>query len=165
MHRRRWPLLKLRLHHFKSFQEFGIEVPAAETIILHQLEMEGDGGLDPFDDIFAQRTVHGADRLFPCPGYSDDLGDHTVVIRRDRISCIGVRINTDAMTSRLMQHGDPARRGPEIIIGVFRVDTAFDGMALGFIVQPADGVARRYFDLFLDEVKINYFLCSYFFPS
>src|SRR3982074_3689486 len=72
------------LHHLKSFQEFSIEITAAESLVLHQLQMKRNGGLDPFDDIFAQCTMHGIDRFFPGTGDRDDLGDHAIVVRRDR---------------------------------------------------------------------------------
>src|SRR5229473_8074380 len=63
------------------------------------------------------------------------------------------------MPARLVQHRDPARRRPEIIIGVLSIDTAFDGMSLRLIIETADRIACRYFYLFFYQVEIHHFLC------
>src|SRR5580692_4951471 len=114
--------------------------------------------LNTFDHIFAQRPVHRIDRLFPRPGDSNDLGNHGIIIRGYRIARIRMTVDPDTMPPRLMQHIDPARRRPEIIIGVLSVDPAFDGVPLRFVIQPADRLARRYLYLFFDQIEIRDFL-------
>src|SRR5882757_501120 len=56
-----------------------------------------------------------------------------------------------------MEDADATGGRPEIVIGVFRVDAAFDGMALWFVIEPADGVACGYLYLFFYQIKVDYF--------
>src|SRR5882762_3011911 len=118
--------------------------------------MERYRRLDPLDHILAQRTMHRIDRLLPRTGDSDDLGDHTIIIGRDRIPRICMRIHPDAMTAGLMQHIDTARRRPEIIIRILRIDPALDGMTLWLVIEPADRIARRNLYLFFYKVEIHH---------
>jgi len=64
------------------------------------------------------------------------------------------------MTARLVHYCNPARTWPEIIIGIFSIDPAFDGMHTGIIIQSRNGFAGSNFYLFLDQVVIGYFFCN-----
>src|SRR5260221_2871111 len=120
--------------------------------------MEGNRSLDPFDHILAERTVHRIDGFFPGAGYRNDLGDHGVIIGRYRITGIGMRVDPDTMSARLVKHVDPAGRRPEIVVRIFRIDTAFDGMPLGLVIQTADTIAGGYLDLLLNKIEVDDFL-------
>src|SRR5688572_5153073 len=61
------------------------------------------------------------------------------------------------MAARYMQYRYLTRRGTEIVIRIFRVDTAFDGMHLWCIVLARDRYACSYLYLFLDKVKVDHF--------
>ena len=59
----------------------------------------------------------------------DELGDQAVVLRWHRIALIERAIDTHAQAARRVIAGDQAGRGGKAV-GVFRIDAAFDGMAL-----------------------------------
>ena len=79
--------------HFEGIEEFGIEVTAAEALILHQLQVKGNRGFHPFNYIFAQRTVHGIDGFVARARYGDELADHGIIIRRNHIACIYMAVD------------------------------------------------------------------------
>src|SRR5580704_3008623 len=120
--------------------------------------MKGDRRPDALDHILAESPMHRIDRFFPRTGDGDDLGDQGIVIRRDRIAGIRMTVDPDTMPTRLMQDRDPARRGPEIIIRVLRIDPALDSMTLRFIIQTGNGLATRNFYLLLNKIEIHDFL-------
>src|SRR6516162_5347162 len=96
------------LNHPKAFEEFRVEISTAESFVLHQLEMKGNGGLDSLNDVFHQRAMHGINGFISGSGHCNDFSDHGIIIRRDGITCIGMRIQSDAMTAGLMEHRDPS---------------------------------------------------------
>src|SRR5450432_1972920 len=62
------------------------------------------------------------------------------------------------MTTGLVKHRYLAGAWSEIIIGIFGIDTALNGMSLRFIIFSADRFACRYFNLFFYQIKIYHFL-------
>ncbi len=68
-----------------------------------------------------------------------------------------MRIHANPMTARLVQDSDSSGRGSEIIIGIFCIDPAFNGMPLRLIILTAYRFARCYFDLFFDQIEIHDF--------
>src|SRR5258708_27406465 len=61
------------------------------------------------------------------------------------------------MPAGLVEDGDPSRGRSEIIIGIFGIDTALNGMPLRLVIESADRISCRYFDLFFDQVEIHHF--------
>ncbi len=61
------------------------------------------------------------------------------------------------MAAGLMEDADTPGGRPEIIVGVFRVDPAFDGMSLGLVVKAADAIPRSYFYLFFYQIEVDHF--------
>ena len=74
----------------KALQELGGVISLEEIGVLHQAKMKGDRGFYSLHHKFRERTVHFGDGLFPGLRHGDQLGDHTVVVRRDRITGINV---------------------------------------------------------------------------
>src|SRR5580765_4519089 len=99
--------------------------------------MKGNCSLHPFYYIFSKCAVHGVDGFTPGPGYGYDFTNHGIIIRRDGISGINVRIYAYPMTTGLVEGSYSSRRRPEIIIWIFCINPAFDGMALWLIVYTA----------------------------
>src|SRR5690606_32352412 len=64
------------LLHNKSVKEFGGKITLPEIFVSHELLVKGNGGVYPFNYIFAQGAAHGIDGFFPGAGYGDDLADH-----------------------------------------------------------------------------------------
>ncbi len=76
-------------------------VPAAqERRVEHQLLVQRQIGLDPFDDHFGQRDAHFGDRLLARVGPGDHLADQRIVVRRHEIVGVGVRVDADARPAR-----------------------------------------------------------------
>src|ERR1700754_2617887 len=156
MQQAKWP--EVGLDHLKRFEKLRIKVASAELLILHQLQMKRYRSLDPLYHILAQRTMHRIDSLLPRTRHRNDLCDHRIIIWRYRIPGIRMRINPDPMSARLMKHIDPTWRRPEIIVRIFRIDTALDSMSLWFIVYSANAISGSYFYLFFNKIKIDDFL-------
>src|SRR5687768_10193620 len=95
----------------ETFQELCVKVTAAEAFVFHQLQMEWNGGFDTLDHIFCQCAMHGGNGFIPCSCNSNDFSDHGVIIGRDGISCVNMRINPDAVAARLVQNRDLAWAG------------------------------------------------------
>ena len=71
-------------------------------------------GADSIDTQFAQCSQHALDRFAARRLMDDQLADHRVVIGRDGIAAVGVRIESHAETAGGDQPFDPSRRGLKI---------------------------------------------------
>src|SRR3990172_3867468 len=156
--------------------------PAADKArVQQQFPVQREVGLDALHDHFRQRDPHAADRLVPRGAVGDDLADHRIVVRRNRVALIDVGIDAYAGTARGMVSGDVSR-GRREIERVFGVDAAFDRMAARFDlplalpelfagrdadlllhdVDAGDHLGHRMFDLdagvHLDEVELTVFV-------
>lgn len=89
--------------------------------------MEARSGFDPADSQFAQGSLHGSDGFFARLAMDDDFGDHRIVVRRDAVAAVGMGVDADAEASWQVHRLDFAWTGLEVFIGVFGIDTAFDG--------------------------------------
>ena len=124
----------------------------------HELLVEGDGRLDPFDDVLIEGTLHLGDGLLPGLRDHDELGDHAVVMGGDAVPGIDVGVDPDAVPARsvVIRHRSGARC--EVAVGVLGVDAALDGVHLGVIVPSGNRIAVGEFDLLLDQVVIHHLL-------
>ena len=120
--------------------------------------MEGNGGFDAINHKLLQGALHPNNYFFSCLTAHDQLGDHGIVIRRDDISCVNVRIYPYTTASRDMQIQDFSWAWSETICWILRIDSAFHCKQLRVVISTRNGLARGYFYLFFDEVKVGYFL-------
>jgi len=86
----------------------------------------------------------------------DQLGDHRVVVRRDRIAFLDARI--DAHGQRLYgrhQMHQPAGRGQEALVGILGVEARLDGVTADreLLLRQRQRLAGRDAQLPLDEVE------------
>src|SRR5450830_140494 len=107
-----------------------------EAGIHHQFAVQRDVGLNAFDHHFRQRNLHAADSLFAGGTVRDDLADHGVVVWRDEVTGVRVRIDADARTARYVPRGQATWRRRELE-RVFGIDAAFDCMTLQLDVALA----------------------------
>ena len=70
-----------------------VEITATEGFGGHQFLVEGDGSLDPFHDEFVEGTGHFVECLVAGLGSADQFGDHRIVVGRNRLSGIHVRVH------------------------------------------------------------------------
>ena len=100
--------------------------------------MQGDGGFDALDVQFAEGPLHAGDGLAPGRLVDDQLADHRIVVGRDDVAFVDVRIEPHAESAGDAQPRDRARRGAEVLVRVFGVDAALDRHALLANVRLAE---------------------------
>ena len=114
------------------FHKARIVLTAHEAMRIHHGLVEGDVGAHAHDAIFLQCAAHAQDGLGARFAPDDQLGDHRVVIRRDLETGIYARVHADARTGGQQAVRDAPGGWQEIIIRIFGVDAAFDGMTVEF---------------------------------
>src|SRR5690606_40761399 len=90
--------------------------------------MERDRRLDTFDDRLLQSALEPGDRLVPAWRPRDDLGDQAVIVWRDPVARVHVRVDSDTRTTRPVHVGDDAGSRAEVVLGVLGVDPSLDGV-------------------------------------
>src|SRR3977135_4217631 len=111
------------------FEPMDVIVAVDDVLLPHQRAEQRERGLDAVDDELVERTLEPHQAFAAGLAVDDELADERVVIGRDRIAVIDGGIDAHAETAgRVIVH-DLARRGTK---GhrIFRIDTAFDGMAV-----------------------------------
>ncbi len=103
--------------------------------MVHQLTVEGNGGVDAFDDELVEGALHTFDGLLTRSARDNELGDHAIVVGRNRVARVHVRIDPNAVATRSVKRRDLAGARAEVVVGVFRVDAAFDGVLLGLVIS------------------------------
>ena len=115
--------------------------------------MQRNARLHAFDHHFLERALEPHHAAFAVAAVDDQLGDHAVVIGRDRIAGVQPAIDPDMHPAGRVVIGDLAGAGREIE-RVFGVDPAFDRVALelDFVLRDRQRLARCDTDLFADQV-------------
>ena len=90
--------------------------------------MQRDRGLDAFDDKFVKRAGEAHHAAVAGATVNNQLGDHAVIIWRDRITGIEAAVDADMHAAGWMIAGNLARRWSPGF-RVFGIDPAFDGVA------------------------------------
>ena len=105
-------------------------VPVDHLGPVQQLEQERLGGRAALDHDggLPQRHPQPGQRLVPVPTPGDDLGDHRVVVRGDRVAGGDAGVHPDARAHRQGQQLHLARRGREPVVRVLRVEPGLDRM-------------------------------------
>ena len=107
--------------------EVGVDLALAEQGMLEDLAVEGDGGLDAADDVFAQGAVHDAQGLFPVVGIGDEQGAGRVIVGRELVTGTDVGVQTHTGAARRHVTGDQTGIGSEVLLRVLAVDTHLHG--------------------------------------
>ena len=116
-----------------AFDEAGVDGIGAHLGVRHQRRQERDVGDDAANVGLFQPAVEPIDRGLAGRRPRDHLGQHGVVIRRHRIAIAIAGIDPQAVNGLRRTPGlDPAHRGHEVLLRIFRVDPRLDGVA----VQP-----------------------------
>src|SRR6056297_1057557 len=146
--------------HFKILHEFGGVVACQIIWMIHQLTVEGYGSLNPFDHKFVQGPSHFVDGLFPCLRSGNQLGNHGIIIRRNHVSTIHMRVQANPVATRCMQSGNFSRGRPKVVVWIFRIDSALDGMQLRKIVFPRNRHTTCNQNLLTNQVVIHNLLSN-----
>ena len=86
---RPWPLI----FQLEILQEPGMKITGLESWILHQFLMKGNRGIDTFHYKLIQCPNHLLNTVFAGWCFTDQLCDHTVIVRWYRIARINVCIH------------------------------------------------------------------------
>src|SRR5882672_5177572 len=125
--------------------------------MIEYLLVQGNVGLDAFDDHLRQCIAHACDGRIPRVAVGDDLADHGVVERRHVVAGVDVAVDPNAGTAGRMPETDgPGRRHEGL--GVLGVDAAFHRMAanLDVVLAVRQWLARGDEQLRFDDVDAGH---------
>ena len=95
--------------HFEGIHKGGGVISGYVAWIIHELPVERDCGFNAFDYEFVQSPFHLADCFFAGLRGGDELGNHRIVIRRNRVTGVNVGIETNAMSAWCVERRDFSR--------------------------------------------------------
>lgn len=75
--------------------------PFAEAFVTGQITVQRDVGLDPVDNDLVQRITHARHGFVTGCAVGDQLADQRVVVRRNGIATVQVRIDANAVAARV----------------------------------------------------------------
>src|SRR5688572_20074164 len=111
-----------------------MEITGSEFWILHQLFVKWNRCVDTFHNELIQCSHHFLYTVFTRRSFTDQLGNHAIIVWGNRVSCIYMRIYTNTMAFRAMERGDCAWTRPEVVVWIFRIDPAFHSMTIWKII-------------------------------
>ncbi len=133
----------------------GVDVRGAEVGVGEDAAEEVDVGRDAADDILVQRAQHAVDGRLARGRVGDELGEHGVVVERNAPALVDGAVFAQAGAAGLDELGDPAGRREEVVVRIFGVDAALDGVAAQLDILLRDGQRLAFGDgeLQMDEVE------------
>ena len=114
----------------KSLDEINIHIALAEVAIFQQADVQRDRGLGWRDVELVEGGEERVHRGFAGFAVDDELADHRVVVRRDAVAGVAVRVQTHAQAAGRIELLHDAGRGDEALVGVLGVDTDLDRVAV-----------------------------------
>src|SRR5262245_66653168 len=105
-----------------------MKLTGSELWLIEEPAEERQRRLDSRDDVFGQRPAHAGDRGRPIFGPGDELRDHRVVENRHLKTGGRARVVSDTRPGRHANLLDPSRRRQELVVWIFGVDSALDGV-------------------------------------
>lgn len=141
----------------ESFEECRGDMALLEVGIVEDTFVQGDGGLDAFDDKLVEGSAHAGNGFLPVPSMSDDLGDHRIVERNDHHIRFHGGVDSDAESTRRTVLGNHAWTGRKLL-WVFGIDATFETVADEFdvLLLERQRLSVGEPDLFLDEVDAGH---------
>src|SRR3989440_3696257 len=120
--------------------------------------MKWDRCDDPFNDELVERSLHTRDGCFASFRPNDQLCQKRVVVWWHLITGIEMTIHPHSGSTRREIALNGACLWAEILLGILRSDTAFNGMAVkaNILLLKMQWQARRDTDLFFDEIGTGY---------
>src|SRR5580765_1571037 len=124
-----------------------------EADIGHDALLQRDIGLHAVDDELAERDAHARDRGLAVAAVHDQLADHRIVVWRNPVAVVDVRVHAHAGAARGEEAFDHAGRRHERV-RVFRIDAALDRVAgdLDVALLDRELFAARDQQLFAHEI-------------
>ena len=110
------------------FEVVDIAAAALETAIGDNALLQRDIGLDAFDHHLAERHAHACDRGFAIAAVHDQLADHRIIVGRDAVTVVDMRIDAHAGAPGAQETLDQAGTRHEGF-RIFGIDAALDRVA------------------------------------
>ena len=120
------------------FQVVNVDAAFAEAFVIHQIAVQRDVGFDPVDHDFVQRVTHASHGFVTRRPPSDQLADQGVVVGRNLVAAVQVRIDANAVAARCVEVLDHAWARHERC-RVFSVDPAFQRVTVNVHVSLGEG--------------------------
>ena len=106
-------------------------VSSEELLIAEDRLQEISRCFDICDHQLAQRAGHSADGIRAVFAPDDQFAQHGIVIGRDAVAGINMTVKAHTASAGSIKHFDRSGMRTEIVLRIFRVDPAFDGVAFG----------------------------------
>src|SRR5579872_2424032 len=137
-----------------ALYESRVDFPLAKCRVAENLSQEGDRRLDPFHHEFGERPPHAAHRFVARGFVDDELSNHGIIIRTDRVTLVYVRVESNPGSSGKPQLGDRAGRAAKIVGGIFGIDAGLDRRSamLDLLLRERQLLARGDANLGFDQV-------------
>src|SRR5438874_11793641 len=95
--------------------ELGVDLAADEPLVPQQALMKWNRGLDSVDARFVECATHPRDRLGAIVSPRDQLGKQRIVVRRNAVAAVKMRVDADARTARRVEVANLARAGRKAV--------------------------------------------------
>ena len=126
--------IRLPLLFQEPIQKSGIDFCRLKVWVPQNAPEEGYIRLDPANKILIERPLQTPYGLSPIRAVADQLGQQRIVIHGHRPALIHPAIAPDARPRRRQQQCDLAGAREVIVIGIFGINAALDGMAANVYV-------------------------------
>ncbi len=113
-----------------AVDEAGVEPGRLEVLVVEDPLEERNRRANAAHLVFGERAAHALNRVLARVAPGDQLRDQRIVEDRDLAALVGAAVVAHTGSLRNAQSLDPPRRRQEAVVGVFRVDAAFDGVRL-----------------------------------
>src|SRR5690606_3591051 len=87
-------------HDMFFLEEMSMGITIDEMLVMHHCMMEGQGGLDPDDNILIDSPPHPVNRLCPVHTPGTELCNHRIIIGWDGVSHVYPRIDPHPRPAR-----------------------------------------------------------------
>src|SRR6185437_8440320 len=157
----------LRTRHllYHSFYQIGVILALTEVLVPKNSLLKGDVRMNTRNKVLAESTAHAANCRFARRGCYNQLRDHGVIMLRDWITCVGVGIDSYAITSRSIVKLNGSRTRLEIFRWIFSINTTFNSVvarsSIGQVI--AQVLSGSNSDLLLYEITSIGFLSDWMF--
>src|SRR2546423_7366554 len=139
----------------EALDESGVELSGDELRVSHNFAEEGERGLDSADGVLGERAAHALDGLGARAPPRCELRDKGVVVDRNFRALVDAAVVAHAGARGHAKACDSTGRRHEVLLRVFGVDAALDGVARPayFVLRERERQARRDSNLLPAQVK------------
>ena len=109
-----------------AFDEGRVDVEVNKVRVAEHLSRQRQSRRDSLDHKLTQTTSHALNRFITRWLVNNQLANHRVVIRTDRVAFVHMRIKAHTRAAWQTEFRNCPRTSSEAIIRVFRIDAEFD---------------------------------------